>query len=159
MNLQTALDAPRICIGTPKKVQEVFTSPIFVEEGIDENVVQELRKLGHDVKIVKGWNRKMFGRGQIIERTIDKRSGKGVLAGGSDLREEINKNYLKIKKLRKLTLPKKENMSRSSFGDVTEGVNNAIEFAQNISSVATSSNLESVKQVVNVVGAVGEAAL
>ncbi|CAJ0885847.1 16794_t:CDS:10 [Entrophospora sp. SA101] len=157
MNLQTALDAPRICIGTPKKVQEVFTSPIFVEEGIDENVVQELRKLGHDVKIVKGWNRKMFGRGQIIERTIDKRSGKGVLAGGSDLREEINKNYLKIKKLRKLTLPKKENMSRSSFGDVTEGVNNAIEFAQNISSVATSSNLESVKQVVNVVGAVGEA--
>ncbi|CAJ0878795.1 12948_t:CDS:10, partial [Entrophospora sp. SA101] len=86
MNLQTALDAPRICIGTPKKVQEVFTSPIFVEEGIDENVVQELRKLGHDVKIVKGWNRKMFGRGQIIERTIDKRSGKGVLAGGSDLR-------------------------------------------------------------------------
>lgn len=42
--------------------------------------------MGHNVKLVKGWNRSMFGRGQIIEKRIDKRSGKLIWAGGSDLR-------------------------------------------------------------------------
>jgi len=49
-------------------------------------VIDELNKMGHKVKVVKGWDRALFGRGQIIEKRIDKRSGKIVWAGGSDFR-------------------------------------------------------------------------
>ncbi|CAB4446275.1 unnamed protein product [Rhizophagus irregularis] len=90
LNPQTSLDAPRICIGLgipdDPSNSSYTTSIVYAEEGIDKEVINELNKMGHNVKLVKGWNRSMFGRGQIIEKRIDKRSGKLIWAGGSDLR-------------------------------------------------------------------------
>lgn len=71
MSPQAALDAPRICINTD--------GGVFVEEGIDDDVVTGLLGLGHEVKVLKEHQRAMFGRGQIIERLEN-----GALAGGSD---------------------------------------------------------------------------
>ncbi|CAG8568107.1 2616_t:CDS:10 [Ambispora gerdemannii] len=79
-NVQNALDAPRVRVG-PSGEKPI----VFIEEGIDENVVRELVQMGHNVKIVKGWNRGIFGRGQIIEKRIAQ-NGKRIWAGGSDLR-------------------------------------------------------------------------
>jgi len=90
LNPQTSLDAPRICVGpgVPNDSSNASnnTSIVFAEEGIDKKVIDELNKMGHHVKLVKEWDRAMFGRGQIIEKRIDKRSGKIVWAGGSDFR-------------------------------------------------------------------------
>ncbi|CAG8609996.1 9632_t:CDS:10 [Funneliformis caledonium] len=90
LNPQTSLDAPRICIGpgVPRNPlnPSYHTSTIFAEEGIDQKVIDELNQMGHEVELVKGWDRVLFGRGQIIERRIDEKSGKIVLAGGSDFR-------------------------------------------------------------------------
>jgi gamma-glutamyltranspeptidase/glutathione hydrolase len=41
---------------------------VNVEEGIGENVIEGLRNLGHDVKVVTGYSRSLFGRGQIIRK-------------------------------------------------------------------------------------------
>ena len=39
-----------------------------LEDGISPKVVEGLRNLGHDVKVVKGFDRTLFGRGHIIQR-------------------------------------------------------------------------------------------
>ncbi|KAJ8113486.1 hypothetical protein OPT61_g4386 [Boeremia exigua] len=57
---------------------------IYLEEGIDAKVVNELRALGHNVQQLSGYGRGMFGRGQIIRRHTD--DGLTVWSGGSDLR-------------------------------------------------------------------------
>ncbi|KAL4990429.1 nucleophile aminohydrolase [Aspergillus falconensis] len=82
---QAALDAPRICIaaGNPEIGKQVDRT-VYVEEGISEGAVEGLRKLGHQVKVLKGWERGMFGRGQIIRCHHD--GGKLVYSAGSDLR-------------------------------------------------------------------------
>ncbi|CAG8550068.1 1230_t:CDS:2 [Acaulospora colombiana] len=89
-NPQVALDAPRIMIEpfNPKERDESLRSHslVYIEEGIDENVIEELQKMGHKVKVIKEWKRFIFGRGQIIERRIDKKTGIRVWCGGSDLR-------------------------------------------------------------------------
>ncbi|KAL8864651.1 MAG: hypothetical protein Q9174_007272, partial [Haloplaca sp. 1 TL-2023] len=48
-NPQAALDAPRICIGagTPD-LGQVLDRTVFLEEGIAMNVMNELKKMGHD---------------------------------------------------------------------------------------------------------------
>lgn len=38
---------------------------VFFEEGISEEVVEKLRKMGHDANLVTGAGRAMFGRGQV----------------------------------------------------------------------------------------------
>jgi gamma-glutamyltranspeptidase/glutathione hydrolase len=83
---QAALDAPRICIGAgmPGADGKVSDATIFIEEGIDNKVVKELSKLGHSVKVLTGYERGMFGRGQIIRQHFD--DGIMVWSGGSDLR-------------------------------------------------------------------------
>ncbi|CAG9970352.1 unnamed protein product [Clonostachys byssicola] len=81
MNPQQAIDAPRICIAAAVKDQPTV---IFVEDGISEGVVEELRAKGHDIKVMKEWARVWFGRGQIIKQSIDKDSGKRVYHAGSD---------------------------------------------------------------------------
>jgi gamma-glutamyltranspeptidase/glutathione hydrolase len=59
---------------------------VFLEEGIDEDVVKALKKMGHDVEVIHGWQRGRFGRGQIIRRHVDDETGQAVFSGGSDLR-------------------------------------------------------------------------
>lgn len=81
-NPQQALDAPRVCIGAGMPDEgEVLDVTVYIEEGVDQKVVEGLRGLGHSVKVVGGWERGLFGRGQVI-----KRGGDGVDSGGSDLR-------------------------------------------------------------------------
>ncbi|KAJ5086828.1 hypothetical protein NUU61_008135 [Penicillium alfredii] len=79
---QAALDAPRICIAAPSHGSTDRT--VFVEEGISEEAVEGLRRLGHKIVVLTGWARAMFGRGQIIRLHYDE--GKLVHSGGSDLR-------------------------------------------------------------------------
>ncbi|KAL6233771.1 hypothetical protein BDW75DRAFT_183118 [Aspergillus navahoensis] len=82
---QAALDAPRICIAADNP--ELGKQPdrtVYVEEGISEGAVEGLRKLGHQVKVLKGWERGMFGRGQIVRCHHD--GGKLVYSAGSDSR-------------------------------------------------------------------------
>jgi gamma-glutamyltranspeptidase / glutathione hydrolase len=85
MNPQQALDAPRICIGAgmPEGGQ-VISSTVYAEEGIEKESIAGLKKLGHNVKVVRGWNRGQFGRGQIIRSHHD--DGQIVFSGGSDPR-------------------------------------------------------------------------
>ena len=82
---QTALDAPRFCIGagTPETGEEDVDT-VYLEEGISEEATQGLKKLGHSVMILKGWNRGMFGRGQVIR--LHHEEGQIVHSAGSDMR-------------------------------------------------------------------------
>ncbi|KAH7344247.1 nucleophile aminohydrolase [Pyrenochaeta sp. MPI-SDFR-AT-0127] len=86
LNPQDALDSPRFCIGagTPSNDGSRKDATIYVEEGIDVNVIEELRALGHHVEQLTGFERDMFGRGQIIRQHFD--DGIMVWSGGSDLR-------------------------------------------------------------------------
>ena len=45
--------------------------------------MSRLADMGHVVKPVSGWERALFGRGQVIIRAED-----GILAGGSDPRAD-----------------------------------------------------------------------
>ena len=85
MNPQEALDAPRICI-VAEDSDRVQSRDVCVEEGMDEDVIRGLERMGHPTKVLKGWSRSMFGRGQVITRHVDEGTGKVVFAGGSDLR-------------------------------------------------------------------------
>ncbi len=76
---QSALDLPRFCIedGTAG-------GAVALEEGIAEGVITELETRGHAVQKISGWERALFGRGQVILRDPDT----GVLTGGSDPRAD-----------------------------------------------------------------------
>ncbi|OAX81954.1 gamma-glutamyltransferase [Emergomyces africanus] len=82
---QAALDAPRICIGAgmPERGKPL-DRVVYLEEGIGESVVEELKKMGHQVEVLKGFRRAMLGRGQIIRCHYDE--GKIVYSAGSDMR-------------------------------------------------------------------------
>ena len=85
MDPQEALDAPRVCIGAGQpELGAVFDSTVYLEEGIGEEVAEALGKLGHDAQIIKGFQRGMFGRGQVIR--LHAENGKTVHSAGSDLR-------------------------------------------------------------------------
>ncbi|KAM0517439.1 hypothetical protein ACHAPE_004970 [Trichoderma viride] len=96
-NAQDALDAPRVCIRPSRTMPEYATatdyskltqkSMICLEEGFPEETVEGLRKLGHEVELITGWNRDLFGRGQVIKVNYDP-SGQRVYNGGSDLRSD-----------------------------------------------------------------------
>jgi len=79
MDPQSALDLPRFCIedGTAG-------GTLALEEGVPAAVVADLAGRGHQVREVSGWERALFGRGQVILR--DPHSG--VLTGGSDPRAD-----------------------------------------------------------------------
>jgi gamma-glutamyltranspeptidase / glutathione hydrolase len=76
---QSALDLPRFCIagGTSAGV-------VALEEGISEKTAADLERRGHKVERVDGWDRALFGRGQIILRNAQN----GILTGGSDPRAD-----------------------------------------------------------------------
>ncbi|KAL4938130.1 hypothetical protein BDV06DRAFT_232080 [Aspergillus oleicola] len=82
---QAALDAPRFCISAGNaEMGKVPNRTVYLEEGISEDVVQKLKGLGHEVQVLKGWERGMFGRGQIVRVHYD--DGRLVYSAGSDLR-------------------------------------------------------------------------
>ncbi|KAK4212376.1 gamma-glutamyltranspeptidase [Rhypophila decipiens] len=88
LNPQQALDAPRICIGAGMPDEgDVYDSTVYVEEGMPADTVDGLKKLGHQVQVVTGQGRALFGRGQVIRWTEDAvEKGVGVWSGGSDFR-------------------------------------------------------------------------
>ena len=79
LNPQAALDLPRFCIedGTANGV-------VALEEGISDAVIADLTERGHKVQKVAGWDRSLFGRGQIILRNPEN----GALIAGSDPRAD-----------------------------------------------------------------------
>lgn len=91
MDPQRALDAPRICIGLN---YDPTVSVVHIEEGVPQEALEGLKKLGHTVEVVRGYERGLFGRGQVIrvEWVEDEEGGLGkyekrkVLHAGSDMR-------------------------------------------------------------------------
>jgi gamma-glutamyltranspeptidase / glutathione hydrolase len=83
---QSALDSPRICIGagTPESPGQKAIQTVYVEDGITDETVEGLRKLGHDITVLKDFKRDMFGRGQLIRAHYD--DGQLVYSAGSDPR-------------------------------------------------------------------------
>ncbi|MBI50139.1 MAG: gamma-glutamyltransferase [Chloroflexi bacterium] len=78
MTAQETLDSLRFSIDIEN------SGEIRVEEDIDPTVVAELRKRGHDVVVVSGEDRIMFGGAQLISRDPHT----GVLMGGSEPRKD-----------------------------------------------------------------------
>jgi gamma-glutamyltranspeptidase/glutathione hydrolase len=76
---QAALNQPRFCIsaGTP-------SGGIALEDGISPEVMLELRDMGHPIVPVSGFERSVFGRGQIIQREPQQ----GIFWAGSDPRAD-----------------------------------------------------------------------
>ncbi|KAG2221770.1 hypothetical protein INT45_003410 [Circinella minor] len=96
-NPQHAVDLPRICITPPKSEQshlssllklftDMNTSIVYIENGIDPKVVKKLTSMGHTCYLTK--DRSFFGRAQIIRVYKDDRTGKRILAAGSDPRAD-----------------------------------------------------------------------
>jgi gamma-glutamyltranspeptidase / glutathione hydrolase len=79
LNPQEVLDRPRFCLqgGSAR-------GRVQVEDGIEEKVLEQLKKRGHQLQKVSGFDRSVFGRGQIIQR--DPKTG--VLCAGSDPRAD-----------------------------------------------------------------------
>ncbi|KAJ3070764.1 hypothetical protein HDU98_006222 [Podochytrium sp. JEL0797] len=85
MDPQEALDTPRFCILPERNGKSV----VQIEHGIPQEVVQGLKRLGHDVEVLDGHERANFGRGQVILMKRDEESPSGhVLVGGSDPRAD-----------------------------------------------------------------------
>ena len=76
---QAALDQPRFCIDEGEAGGRVY-----LEDGLNPEVMAELAAMGHDIEKVSGHSRAVFGRGQIITRDAES----GVLCGGSDPRAD-----------------------------------------------------------------------
>jgi gamma-glutamyltranspeptidase/glutathione hydrolase len=79
LNPQEALDRPRFCL-----VGGTSEAALALEEGIPVSAITQLADMGHQVNLVMGFNRRLFGCGQIIRRDADT----GVLYGGSDPRKD-----------------------------------------------------------------------
>ncbi|MBE0671739.1 MAG: gamma-glutamyltransferase, partial [Anaerolineales bacterium] len=76
---QAALDLPRFCIDVDEAGGRVA-----IEEGMPKETMDALQKLGHPLYEVTGYERALFGRGQVILRDAES----GVLCGGSDPRAD-----------------------------------------------------------------------
>ena len=76
---QSALDLPRFCIDV-----EESGGRVALEDGMPAQVFEELERMGHPVYPVSGFERSLFGRGQVILRDPET----GVLCAGSDPRAD-----------------------------------------------------------------------
>lgn len=84
LNGQQALDVPRFCVSPDvplDKAEGDIGTLVYLEEGIKGEVVERLREMGHEVEVLRGHSRQMFGRGQVIQKGAG-----GSWAGGSDPR-------------------------------------------------------------------------
>jgi gamma-glutamyltranspeptidase/glutathione hydrolase len=79
LNPQEALDRPRWCL-----TEGTGDSVLVLEDGIPTNTIEQLKKYGHQVEVVTGRGRGVFGDGHIIRRDPDS----GVLLGGCDPRKD-----------------------------------------------------------------------
>jgi gamma-glutamyltranspeptidase/glutathione hydrolase len=79
LNPQSALDLPRFCI-----TDGTAGGQVALEEGIPEKTIADLERRGHDIRRVTGYERALFGRGQVILRDDQTH----VLKGGSDPRSD-----------------------------------------------------------------------
>jgi len=77
MNPQEALDSERFSVS-------IENDTLFVENSFNPDVIAALKLKGHSVSINSGFDRGLFGGGQIIVKDNDK----GVLFGGSDPRKD-----------------------------------------------------------------------
>lgn len=79
MEPQSALDAPRICIA-----DGTGNGFVSFEEGIPQLTISALANMGHRTveNPVTGYNKSLFGRGQIIRKIND------VYWGGCDMRSD-----------------------------------------------------------------------
>lgn len=86
---QQALDAPRVCIeaAVPEGGGEAEWT-VNLEEGMPEETVEGLRRLGHRVTVVRDVDRGLFGRGQIVRYTVDPVDGTPIWSAGSDMRAD-----------------------------------------------------------------------
>ena len=75
---QSALDLPRFCLDAGSSGGRVD-----IEEGMPTATVNALREMGHPLNEISGYERAVFGRGQVILR-----DDAGVLCGGSDPRAD-----------------------------------------------------------------------
>ena len=76
---QAALDQPRFCIDVDESGGRVA-----LEDGISQETISGLEKMGHPVYSLSGYDRAQFGRGQVILRD----PVTGVLSAGSDPRAD-----------------------------------------------------------------------
>ena len=76
---QSALDLPRFCIEA-----DSAGGRVALEEGMPKETLDALQKMGHPVYEVSGYERALFGRGQVILRGAET----GVLCAGSDPRAD-----------------------------------------------------------------------
>jgi len=76
---QSVLDMPRFCIA-----DGTSGGAVSLEEGLPAETISELTRRGHEVRVVTGWERALFGRGQVIVRD----PVTGLLTGGSDPRAD-----------------------------------------------------------------------
>jgi len=76
---QSALDLPRFCIAV-----EEAGGHVAIEEGMPRETVSGLEKMGHPIYNVSGFERAIFGRGQVILRDTET----GALCAGSDPRAD-----------------------------------------------------------------------
>lgn len=88
---QSALDAPRFCVGgaypsTKRGQPKFYNETVSLEEGIPQAVVDKLKEMGHKVEVVKGRGRILFGKGQVILNTRDERTGQRIYVAGTDPR-------------------------------------------------------------------------
>lgn len=76
---QAALDLPRFCIDVDEDGGEVA-----MEDGIPQETLLGLKNMGHAMYPVSGYERALFGRGQVILRDPET----GALTAGSDPRAD-----------------------------------------------------------------------
>jgi gamma-glutamyltranspeptidase / glutathione hydrolase len=79
MDPQSALDLPRFCIDV-----EEDGGQVAMEEGMPRETVSGLKTMGHPLYPVSGFERALFGRGQVILRDAET----GALCAGSDPRAD-----------------------------------------------------------------------
>ena len=78
LDSQKSLDALRFSIDV------TGDESVRVEEDLDADVAADLRARGHDVEVAGGYDRTMFGGGQVITRDSDS----GVLTAGTEPRKD-----------------------------------------------------------------------
>lgn len=86
---QLALDAKRFCVGGTKwhlSKEAFYNTAVALEHGVDPAVARKLEEMGHEIERVEGADQIIFGKGQLILRTVDPVSGRRIWAAGSDYR-------------------------------------------------------------------------